>query len=446
MDLHPAVAAGDSPRSDEHSAPDYPFELMRIGAACAHIFHTTCLTQWAKVTRSCPVDRLAFVSVDIVVLQPEINSGGVDDDGVDGRAHRLAAYAKLSTRNIDPPSESISEESETFSDDEAVCTECGLQTEETVILCDGCDSAVHLSCAGLSPASIPEGDWLCRACSRPQRNDRPATRPAVNVNERVSARASRIQQRLRRIREEITRSHAIRMESLNIHMSLSRQYGSGYVGTPHVMRVGSVSSLAQSYSRKLEVARKQDTSSGTGEQVVRDSDGDLWDQFDAMKRKISLEANSRNSKKRIDSAHTGAATAVAGGSSSSSKKESSTLQQKLRSSPSTTTVLKAQPARRKPDTIYFCQKHANCPIESTPEILQSKANDRINSKERILRKVRRILDPLYQKRELSKEQYKEIARDATETVYNKRFKFDCCEDDAVQSSVSRLLSMQTSKL
>jgi hypothetical protein len=44
-----------------------------------------------------------------------------------------------------------------------VCFDGESYEEDPIIFCDNCEVAVHLTCYGLQ--KIPEGDWLCRACS-----------------------------------------------------------------------------------------------------------------------------------------------------------------------------------------------------------------------------------------------------------------------------------------
>ena len=53
-------------------------------------------------------------------------------------------------------------------EEEGGCSICGADEadeENPIILCDGCDLAVHLGCYGIdSMASLPEGDWMCDTC------------------------------------------------------------------------------------------------------------------------------------------------------------------------------------------------------------------------------------------------------------------------------------------
>ena len=58
--------------------------------------------------------------------------------------------------------------------DGLACPSCGSTggARATVVLCDGCDAAWHLACAGLE--HVPEGEWRCAACAAA-----PAPRPSV---------------------------------------------------------------------------------------------------------------------------------------------------------------------------------------------------------------------------------------------------------------------------
>jgi len=50
-------------------------------------------------------------------------------------------------------------------EDEAICAVCWESTDSDsaiVLLCEGCEDEVHLTCAGLE--AVPDGDWFCKAC------------------------------------------------------------------------------------------------------------------------------------------------------------------------------------------------------------------------------------------------------------------------------------------
>jgi len=48
----------------------------------------------------------------------------------------------------------------------ATCSKCLVKEQhddsDEMLMCDGCDLAIHVSCAGLF--IVPDGDWLCKAC------------------------------------------------------------------------------------------------------------------------------------------------------------------------------------------------------------------------------------------------------------------------------------------
>ena len=53
-------------------------------------------------------------------------------------------------------------------EDEEVCEVCGLETwwdGNELLLCDGCPKAYHIQCLVPALDSVPEGDWLCPACT-----------------------------------------------------------------------------------------------------------------------------------------------------------------------------------------------------------------------------------------------------------------------------------------
>lgn len=54
--------------------------------------------------------------------------------------------------------------------DEDICCECGLSTldclgDQSVVMCDLCDSETHISCAGFTRAPAEDDSFICRRCS-----------------------------------------------------------------------------------------------------------------------------------------------------------------------------------------------------------------------------------------------------------------------------------------
>ncbi|KAI8907132.1 hypothetical protein BC831DRAFT_555277 [Entophlyctis helioformis] len=109
----------------------------RISCVARHVFHLQCIQKWAQVTRTCPMDRSAFGSIDVL-----------DESG-----------RVLSTMAVKP------KEDEGIEWDVTECVVCHQSNnEDSMLLCDGCDGGWHLACIGLQ--RIPEDDWFCPDCTR----------------------------------------------------------------------------------------------------------------------------------------------------------------------------------------------------------------------------------------------------------------------------------------
>lgn len=53
--------------------------------------------------------------------------------------------------------------------EEGVCKVCGIdKDDDSVLLCDSCDSEYHTYCLNPPLARIPEGNWYCPSCIRIQ--------------------------------------------------------------------------------------------------------------------------------------------------------------------------------------------------------------------------------------------------------------------------------------
>ncbi|XP_058238242.1 PHD and RING finger domain-containing protein 1-like isoform X2 [Hemibagrus wyckioides] len=110
---------------------------------CNHVYCLVCITEWAKTTNSCPVDRQKFTvlhqrSCPGRVIQKIITVEPHDDQEIEG------------------------ERSEELS----VCEECGRSDRRhLMLLCSACDSRFHIVCLRPPLAVVPVEDWFCLECT-----------------------------------------------------------------------------------------------------------------------------------------------------------------------------------------------------------------------------------------------------------------------------------------
>ncbi|GCC19709.1 hypothetical protein chiPu_0018478 [Chiloscyllium punctatum] len=119
------------------------FRDQAIGTpeSCAHYFCLDCILEWAKNANSCPVDRIIFKHICV-----RTHFGGT-------------VIKKVPVQN---PNKDNEEEEE----DVTNCEVCGRSDrEDSLLLCDGCDSGYHLDC--LTPAlnTVPVEEWFCPECA-----------------------------------------------------------------------------------------------------------------------------------------------------------------------------------------------------------------------------------------------------------------------------------------
>ncbi|XP_038663935.1 PHD and RING finger domain-containing protein 1 isoform X1 [Scyliorhinus canicula] len=119
------------------------FRDQAIGTpeSCAHYFCLDCILEWTKNANSCPVDRIVFKHICV-----RTHFGGT-------------VLKKIPVQNPDKGNE---EEEE----DVTNCEVCGRSDrEDSLLLCDGCDSGYHLDC--LTPAldTVPVEEWFCPECA-----------------------------------------------------------------------------------------------------------------------------------------------------------------------------------------------------------------------------------------------------------------------------------------
>ncbi|XP_078076972.1 uncharacterized protein phrf1 isoform X2 [Mustelus asterias] len=119
------------------------FRDQAIGTpeSCAHYFCLDCILEWSKNANSCPVDRIVFKHICV-----RTHFGGT-------------VLKKIPAQNPDKGNEE--EEADVTN-----CEVCGRSDrEDSLLLCDGCDSGYHLDC--LTPAlnTVPVEEWFCPECA-----------------------------------------------------------------------------------------------------------------------------------------------------------------------------------------------------------------------------------------------------------------------------------------
>jgi Ring finger domain/PHD-finger len=124
---------------------------------CNHVFHITCILQWATITNLCPLCKKEFSTVsrmEIKQIQNETYVRILQEVSVPKKEQEIAPLND----------EELAEYGFSRQDLEAVCNHCNSGNDENVLLlCDArCGVAAHTYCIGLR--SVPRGDWFCDAC------------------------------------------------------------------------------------------------------------------------------------------------------------------------------------------------------------------------------------------------------------------------------------------
>ncbi|CAG9562281.1 unnamed protein product [Danaus chrysippus] len=149
--------------SDKCSICLMRFTNQEIGTPeiCEHIFCLDCITEWSKNVNTCPVDRLTFNSIIVRTC-------------IGGRV--------LRTETVRTVQRSSSVEALVV-EDPTICEICrSMESEETMLLCDGCDLGFHMHCLSPPLLEVPADQWLCPNCFVDIDNDQELM-DAINLSE-----------------------------------------------------------------------------------------------------------------------------------------------------------------------------------------------------------------------------------------------------------------------
>ncbi|OWR53296.1 hypothetical protein KGM_209988 [Danaus plexippus plexippus] len=149
--------------SDKCSICLMRFTNQEIGTPeiCEHIFCLDCITEWSKNVNTCPVDRLTFNSIIVRTC-------------IGGRVLRTEAVRTV---------QRSSSVEALVVEDPTICEICrSMESEETMLLCDGCDLGFHMHCLNPPLSEVPADQWLCPNCFVDIDNDQELM-DAINLSE-----------------------------------------------------------------------------------------------------------------------------------------------------------------------------------------------------------------------------------------------------------------------
>ncbi|XP_066525580.1 PHD and RING finger domain-containing protein 1-like isoform X2 [Hoplias malabaricus] len=119
---------------------------------CGHYFCVDCILEWSKNLNSCPLDRIVF---NKILMRKYIGGEVLKAITVEDRVPVEEEYL-------------INMELEL-----TCCEVCGgLDREDRLLLCDGCDAGYHMECLTPPLDSVPVEEWFCPRCSPDNHNTR----------------------------------------------------------------------------------------------------------------------------------------------------------------------------------------------------------------------------------------------------------------------------------
>lgn len=212
---------GDESSSGDENDDHCPICLLRLKLQpvgrpekCQHVFCLACITEWAKVTPSCPIDRLEFLNI----------------------YHRDHLEAEESGfKHIERKGASIAPDVTVIEEPDTQCEVChGVDREHLLLLCDGCDLGYHTTCLNPMLPDVPRGQWFCPTCSGVVSSNQnveelrpfPAVDPVRRYRRQNTSSSSR---RTRSGRSLITRTgqlERIRAAVNNARIELQKRFGS----------------------------------------------------------------------------------------------------------------------------------------------------------------------------------------------------------------------------
>jgi hypothetical protein len=123
---------------DDHAVDK---RLARVSCQRCHVFHYECISEWAAIENTCPIDRMTYTTL-------QVSEGGWDsfvEEAVSCRRQKPANFLAYV--------------------EDVRCEQCQHnENEDVLLLCDQCNKAYHIYCLRIPLSTVPEGSWYCDNC------------------------------------------------------------------------------------------------------------------------------------------------------------------------------------------------------------------------------------------------------------------------------------------
>jgi PHD-finger/Ring finger domain len=139
---------------------------------CSHAFCASCIEAWAKMMKTCPIDRKSFATINIYQSYENrayLRSVTVTTSVLNSFQNDLPLLLNAVAPAVLPPLPVILVDVDRPGDKCEICHRA--DREDVMLLCDECDCGYHIDCLEPVLQEIPHGSWYCANCPQEQETD-----------------------------------------------------------------------------------------------------------------------------------------------------------------------------------------------------------------------------------------------------------------------------------
>lgn len=134
-------------------------------SVCTHIFHLSCIEEWARISNTCPLDRAEFDHIQVVeslITGSDTDSGTVEKGpvvrsiSVEKRVQSVSDYISHLMTVSDTATSSSRRRTARISEEQCQKCQQNLDNVSDISYCDGCGDAFHNRCL--------DGALFCEIC------------------------------------------------------------------------------------------------------------------------------------------------------------------------------------------------------------------------------------------------------------------------------------------